>query len=195
MSARTFPRIKMGRAVTALLLLAVLSTATLVHLIWHRTATANVETVVASLDAQSTAAVRNELASNLALVSSSAEIVRSIFFQGAIKPDDEVKREFLFLSLLREQPAIAWIGFDQPNTLGRGEVGAKAALPVWMDYMKTALKGVPQQILPRPSGVVQVPINPDNGKLVTADFPGAILEVVQDDGKSVQDQAPEGAIY
>ncbi len=115
MSARTFPRIKMGRAVTALLLLAVLSTATLVHLIWHRTATANVETVVASLDAQSTAAVRNELASNLALVSSSAEIVRSIFFQGAIKPDDEVKREFLFLSLLREQPAIAWIGFGFPN--------------------------------------------------------------------------------
>jgi adenylate cyclase len=115
MNAKAFPRLKMGRAVTVLLLLAVLSTAALVHLIWHRTATANVETVVASLDAQSTAAVRNELASNLALVSSSAEIVRSIFFQGAIKPDDEVKREFLFLSLLREQPAIAWIGFGFPN--------------------------------------------------------------------------------
>jgi adenylate cyclase len=115
MSAKSFPRVKMGRAVTALLLLAVLSTAALVHLIWHRTATANVETVVASLDAQSTATVRNELASNLALVSSSAEIVRSIFFQGAIKPDDEVKREFLFLSLLREQPAIAWIGFGFPD--------------------------------------------------------------------------------
>lgn len=105
----------MGRAVTALLLVAVLSTAALVHLIWLRTATENVETVVASLDAQSTAAVRNDLSSNLALVSSTAEIVRSIFFQGAIKPDDEVKREFLFLSLLREQPAIAWIGFGFPD--------------------------------------------------------------------------------
>lgn len=102
---------KMARAVTALLLLAVLSTAALVHFVWYRAATQNIETVVASLDAQSTAAVRNELASNLALVSSSAEIIRSIFFQGAIRPDDEVKREFLFLSLLREQPAIAWIGF------------------------------------------------------------------------------------
>jgi class 3 adenylate cyclase len=115
MNAKFLPRVKMGRAVAALLLLAVLSTAALVHLIWLRTATQNVETVVASLDAQSTGAVRNELASNLALVSSSAEIVRSIFFQGAIKPDDEVKREFLFLSLLREQPAIAWIGFGFPN--------------------------------------------------------------------------------
>ncbi|MDL2406798.1 adenylate/guanylate cyclase domain-containing protein [Rhizobium calliandrae] len=115
MSARTFPRVKMGHAVTALLLLAVLSTAALVHLVWYRTATQNVETVVASLDAESTAAVRNALASNLALVSSSAEIVRSVFFQGAIRPDDEVKREFLFLSLLREQPAIAWIGFGFPD--------------------------------------------------------------------------------
>ena len=44
-----------------------------------------------------------------------AEIVRSILFQGAIKADDEVKREFLFLSLLREQPAFAWIGFGFPD--------------------------------------------------------------------------------
>ncbi|WP_183726104.1 adenylate/guanylate cyclase domain-containing protein [Rhizobium sp. BK275] len=115
MNARPFPRMKMARAVTALLLFAVLSTAALVHFVWYRAATQNIETVVASLDAQSTAAVSNELASNLALVSSSAEIVRSIFFQGAIRPDDEVKREFLFLSLLREQPAIAWIGFGFPD--------------------------------------------------------------------------------
>ncbi|WP_246699184.1 hypothetical protein [Rhizobium sp. BK456] len=92
-----------------------MSTAALVHLVWYRTATQNVETVVASLDAQSTAAVRNALTSNLALVSSSAEIIRSVFFQGAVRPDDEVKREFLFLSLLREQPAIAWIGFGFPD--------------------------------------------------------------------------------
>lgn len=115
MSADRLFRIKLGRAVTALLLLAVVSTAGPVHLIWLRTASDNVERVVASLDAQSASAVRNELSSHLALVSSTAEIVRSVFFQGAIKPDDEVKREFLFLSLLREQPAIAWIGFGFPD--------------------------------------------------------------------------------
>ncbi|MEQ1953995.1 adenylate/guanylate cyclase domain-containing protein [Mesorhizobium sp. CN2-181] len=109
------PRVRLGRAVTGLLLLAVLSTAAFVHIIWQRTASANVEKVVASLDAQSVGAVRGELTSTLALVASTAEIVRSILFQGAIKADDEVKREFLFLSLLREQPAIAWIGFGFPD--------------------------------------------------------------------------------
>ena len=115
MNAERFTKVKMGRAVAALLLVAVISTAGLVHLIWLRTASSNVERVVAALDTQSASVVRNELSSHLALVSSTAEIVRSVFFQGAIKPDDEVKREFLFLSLLREQPAIAWIGFGFPD--------------------------------------------------------------------------------
>ncbi len=95
--------------------------------------------------------------------------------------------------------AVTWIGYDQPTTLGHGEVGARAALPVWMDFMKTALKGAPQQTLPRPPDVVQVPINPSNGKLLPADAPGAILEVVQadhippaDDGKSALGEQPAG---
>ena len=87
--------------------------------------------------------------------------------------------------------AVTWVGFDQPKPLGRGEVGGRAALPIWMDFMKTALKGLPQRILPMPAGIVQVPINPNNGKLVSADTPGALYEMVQtahvpppDDGKS-----------
>jgi len=35
-----------------------------------------------------------------------------------------------------------WVGFDNPSTLGRGEAGGVAALPIWVDYMKTALEGV-----------------------------------------------------
>ena len=108
-------RIPLGRAVTALLLLAVLSTAAFVHVIWERTATGNIEKIVASLDAQSAASVRNELNSTLAVTESTAETVRSILFQGAIKADDEVKREYLFLSLLRAQPAFGWIGFGFPD--------------------------------------------------------------------------------
>lgn len=77
--------------------------------------------------------------------------------------------------------AITWVGYDQPASLGRGEVGAKAALPIWMDFMKVALKGVPQTVLPRPPGVVQVPIDPANGKLLPDGTPGALMEVVQAD--------------
>ncbi|TIQ73236.1 MAG: adenylate/guanylate cyclase domain-containing protein, partial [Mesorhizobium sp.] len=86
---------------TALLLMAVISTAASVHVIWERTATRNVEKIVASLDAQSADSIRSELTSTLAVVAGTAEIIRSILFQGTIKADDEVKREFLFLALLR----------------------------------------------------------------------------------------------
>ncbi|MBZ0092196.1 MAG: penicillin-binding protein, partial [Sulfuricellaceae bacterium] len=59
--------------------------------------------------------------------------------------------------------AVAWIGFDQPRTLGRYETGAHAALPIWMSYMAKALAGVPEQPLAVPEGVVTVKINPVTG--------------------------------
>ncbi|MDK1491152.1 adenylate/guanylate cyclase domain-containing protein [Sinorhizobium sp. 7-81] len=108
-------RPKLAQVVVVLVMLSVLSTAALIHLIWQRAAGESIEEIVASLDAQTAGSVRNDLSRTLALVSSTAEIVRSIFFQGAIGTNDEVKREFLFLSLLREQPAIAWIGFGFPD--------------------------------------------------------------------------------
>jgi adenylate cyclase len=43
------------------------------------------------------------------------EAVRSIFFQEAIKPTDEAKREFIFLALLRSHPTLSWIALGFPN--------------------------------------------------------------------------------
>jgi penicillin-binding protein 1A len=76
---------------------------------------------------------------------------------------------------------IAWTGFDQPASLGRAETGAKAALPIWMDFMRVALKDVPPQILPRPDDVVDVLLNPATGKRVDANFAGAITDLAQKD--------------
>ena len=59
--------------------------------------------------------------------------------------------------------AVAWIGFDQPQTLGRNETGGAAALPIWMGYMGVVLKGVPEEPFTPPSGVVTVKVNPDTG--------------------------------
>jgi adenylate cyclase len=98
-----------------MLLVAVLSTAAFVHVTWQRTASENVEQIVSRLDAQRASTVRAELSATFSVLASTAEIVRSILFQGTIKADDEVKREFLFLSLLREQSAIGWIGFGFPD--------------------------------------------------------------------------------
>lgn len=76
---------------------------------------------------------------------------------------------------------VAWVGFDQPKPLGRGEVGGRAAVPMWIDYMRTALKGVPQEKQPKPPGLTEIAINPATGKLVSGDTPGALYEVVQSD--------------
>ena len=59
--------------------------------------------------------------------------------------------------------AVAWIGFDQPRTLGTNETGAVAALPIWISYMAKVLKGTPEAELPMPDGVVAVKINADTG--------------------------------
>lgn len=76
---------------------------------------------------------------------------------------------------------VAWVGFDQPKPLGKGEVGGRAAVPMWIDYMRTALKGVPQEKQPKPPGLTEIAINPATGKLVSGDTPGALYEVVQSD--------------
>lgn len=51
---------------------------------------------------------------------------------------------------------IAWIGFDQPKRLGSGETGGSAALPIWIGFMETALKGVPEMQRDIPSGLQRV---------------------------------------
>ena len=56
---------------------------------------------------------------------------------------------------------ITWAGFDQPKTLGRNQTGASVALPIWMDFMEKALKGVPEMELTPPPGVVLVETGPD----------------------------------
>jgi len=58
---------------------------------------------------------------------------------------------------------VAWIGFDQPRTLGANETGAVSALPMWIAYMQKVLKGTPEATLAQPDGIVTVKINPDTG--------------------------------
>ncbi|MGK2953080.1 MAG: penicillin-binding protein 1A [Thiobacillus sp.] len=59
--------------------------------------------------------------------------------------------------------AIAWMGFDQPRSLGRRETGAQSALPIWINFMGVALKGAPQKGWPMPGGIISVNIDPVTG--------------------------------
>ncbi|WP_297505514.1 penicillin-binding protein 1A [Ferrovum sp.] len=64
--------------------------------------------------------------------------------------------------------AVAWVGFDKPASLGPQETGAQAALPIWMDYMRTALKDVPESEAIMPPGLEMVAIDPKTGQPSTA---------------------------
>jgi len=59
--------------------------------------------------------------------------------------------------------AIAWVGYDQPRSLGRSETGAQSALPIWMSFMGTALRGVPQKGWAMPPGIITVRIDRATG--------------------------------
>jgi penicillin-binding protein 1A len=56
---------------------------------------------------------------------------------------------------------IAWMGYDQPRSLGDRETGGGAALPIWMSYMGTVLKNVPEATYTMPPGMVEVHIDAD----------------------------------
>lgn len=59
--------------------------------------------------------------------------------------------------------AVSWIGFDNPASMGAGETGGQAALPMWMQYMAKALAGMPPVEESPPPGVVSIGINPTTG--------------------------------
>jgi penicillin-binding protein 1A len=68
-----------------------------------------------------------------------------------------------FCGFNASQVGVAWIGYDQPKTLGANETGGIAALPIWISYMQKALKGVPEKPLVTPENVISVHINPESG--------------------------------
>ncbi len=61
-----------------------------------------------------------------------------------------------FAGFTQSLVAVVWIGYDLPRKLGDKETGGGLALPVWIDYMSTALKGVPVMEPTPPEGVINV---------------------------------------
>jgi len=87
----------------------------------------------------------------------------------------------------------SWIGFDQPQPLGRGESGGRAALPMWIYYMEQAIKGLPEIELPQPPGMITVRIDPETGKLASSNQRSAIFETFRAE-YAPKEMAPPPAI-
>lgn len=76
-------------------------------------------------------------------------------------------RDAWFVGFNGDLSTAVWVGFDDFSSLGRangvGEFGAQAALPIWMGYMGSALKGAPLNSLPMPPGISTIQINRSSG--------------------------------
>uniref|UniRef100_UPI004064B80C penicillin-binding protein 1A n=1 Tax=Metapseudomonas boanensis TaxID=2822138 RepID=UPI004064B80C len=70
-----------------------------------------------------------------------------------------------------------WVGFDQPESLGRHEYGGTVALPIWMDFMSTALKDKPAHAQAEPPGLLTLRIDPLSGRAATPGTPDAFFEL------------------
>lgn len=71
--------------------------------------------------------------------------------------------------------AVVWVGYDAPKSLG--EYGSRAALPIWIDFMRAALAGTPETSLKRPEGIISVRIDPQTGLRVSATHQPSIFEL------------------
>ncbi|EIF29437.1 penicillin-binding protein, 1A family [Burkholderia sp. Ch1-1] len=65
-------------------------------------------------------------------------------------------RDAWFAGYQHTLTAIAWIGYDNPRSLGDKETGGGLSLPVWVEYMGRALKGVPEYKMPMPDGLTEL---------------------------------------
>ena len=87
------------------------------------------------------------------------------------------QRDAWFFGFNPDIVGVAWVGFDKFQPLGSRETGARAALPIWVGYMKIVLEDIPEHILPEPPGLVYSRINKTTGKLAQANDPDAMFEV------------------
>ena len=86
----------------------------------------------------------------------------------------------------------AWVGVDNYPPLGRREFGGTAALPIWIEYMREALKDSTEREPEVPAGIVNVRIDPDTGLLAAPGQRNAIFEYFREEHAPAQGDVEEG---
>ncbi len=70
-----------------------------------------------------------------------------------------------------------WVGFDSMDMLGKVETGARAALPIWKEFMTEALKTLPPRTFTIPEGIQFAEIDPTTGAMVGKPTRRSVTEV------------------
>ncbi len=90
------------------------------------------------------------------------------------------RRDTWFGGFNADLVATVWVGFDQERSLGPREEGSRTALPIWIDFMREALRGQPPAPLPRPPDIVTALISADSGLLAPAGAADSLFEVFRE---------------
>jgi penicillin-binding protein 1A len=90
-------------------------------------------------------------------------------------------RDTWFNGFNRNIVATVWVGFDLERPLGEGEEGSRTAVPIWVNFMREALRGQPDRPRPMPSGLVSLRISPKTGTLAGPSDADAINEIFMED--------------
>jgi len=101
------------------------------------------------------------------------------------------QRDAWFNGFATDIVASAWIGFDNSLPLGHGETGGKAALPMWIKFMKAVQQNFPEKPLTQPAGIVQAYINPADGLLLDQEARGGIWEYFSEETVPTAKSAPK----
>ena len=83
-------------------------------------------------------------------------------------------KDALFIGFSPSIAAGVWVGNDLGGTLGDNETGARAALPIWIEFMSVALDSESHQYFDIPDGVVQARMNPETGRLASENSSRAV---------------------
>ena len=81
-----------------------------------------------------------------------------------------------FNGFQRELATTVWVGFSDHRPLGDREYGSNTPLPIWIDFMRVAMEGVPEVNLKQPQGVVSLKIDPQTGEIAAPGQSNAIFE-------------------
>lgn len=87
------------------------------------------------------------------------------------------QKDAWFSGFNKDVVATAWVGFDQPSTLGRREFGGSAALPIWIDFMSVALADSTDEPIAKPDGIISRRIDPETGLLAYPGQENAVFEI------------------
>jgi penicillin-binding protein 1A len=100
-------------------------------------------------------------------------------------------RDAWFAGYTQDYVAGAWVGFDNHDSLGRGETGGRAALPIWLQFMKVAHDGLAVREFDVPQGVEFVRVDPLSGLLAGASVPGRLEPFLEGTAPTAEAPPPD----